>query len=77
MTENPDDAAIVTGIIALAHSLRLKVVAEGVETEAQRELLSRLDCDTIQGYLLAEPLPAEEFAERILAPGFATIKVRR
>jgi EAL domain-containing protein (putative c-di-GMP-specific phosphodiesterase class I) len=68
MTTNVDDAAIVTGIIALAHSLRLKVVAEGVETQQQRDFLVRLGCDSMQGYYLSEPLPAEEFARRILAP---------
>ncbi|HEX8963240.1 MAG TPA: EAL domain-containing protein [Rhodocyclaceae bacterium] len=66
MTTNPDDAAIVTGIIALAHSLRLKVVAEGVETREQLDCLVGLGCDSIQGYYLAEPLPADDFERRIL-----------
>jgi len=70
MTSNSDDASIVAGMIALAHSLRLKVVAEGVETPEQREFLIRLDCDSIQGYYLSEPLPADEFAERVLKPQF-------
>ncbi|HEX8989744.1 MAG TPA: EAL domain-containing protein [Rhodocyclaceae bacterium] len=70
MTENPDDAAIVTGIIALAHSLRLEVVAEGVETQQQRDFLMLLGCNTMQGYYLSEPLPAEEFAARMLGRGF-------
>lgn len=65
-----DDAAIVTGIIALAHSLRLKVVAEGVETREQQDFLSNLNCNTIQGYLLSKPLPAAEFTRRILVPNF-------
>jgi diguanylate cyclase (GGDEF)-like protein len=73
MTTNPDDAAIVAGIIALAHSLRLKVVAEGVETLEQREFLIGLECDSMQGYYLAEPLPASEFAERILKSTFLAI----
>lgn len=71
MTSNADDAAIVTGIIALAHSLRLKVVAEGVETLEQLDLLTHLACDTIQGYYLSQPLPAGEFERRILATSFA------
>lgn len=71
MTSNADDAAIVTGIIALAHSLRLKVVAEGVETLEQLDLLTHLACDTIQGYYLSQPLPAGEFERRILAHNFA------
>ncbi len=70
-----DDAAIVTGIIALAHSLRLKVVAEGVETLEQRNFLSNLDCDSIQGYLLSVPLPAGEFAQRILAKSFPGVRL--
>ena len=53
MTTNVDDASIVSGIISLAHNLRLKVVAEGVETEAQRSCLAQLGCDCIQGYLLS------------------------
>ncbi|CAK0763305.1 two-component system, sensor histidine kinase and response regulator [Gammaproteobacteria bacterium] len=58
---SPDDASIITSIIALAHSLRRTVVAEGVETIQQREFLVQAGCDYIQGYLLAKPLPAEEF----------------
>ncbi|MEW5786993.1 MAG: EAL domain-containing protein [Pseudomonadota bacterium] len=68
---NPDDAAIVKGIIALAHSLRLKVVAEGVETTSQRDFLARAGCDEIQGYLLSPPVPAGELQSRFLA---ATIR---
>ena len=66
MTDNADDAAIVQGIIALAHSLRLKVVAEGVETTEQQSLLNTLKCNLIQGYLLSQPVPAEQFESRFL-----------
>lgn len=66
MTTDPDDAALVTGIIALAHSLRLKVVAEGVETAEQRDFLARCDCDFIQGYLLSQPVPPEVFERNML-----------
>ncbi len=66
MTKNVDDASIVSGIISLAHNLRLKVVAEGVETEEQRNFLAQLECDCIQGYLLSEPLPGDAFEARFL-----------
>ena len=60
ITLDPDDAAIVLSIISLAHSLRLKVIAEGVETEAQLGYLQRHGCDFMQGYYFSKPLPAEE-----------------
>lgn len=66
MANNVDDASIVSGIISLAHNLRLKVVAEGVETEEQRRFLAELKCDCIQGYLLSEPLPSDAFEARFL-----------
>ena len=55
-----DDAAIVVSIIALAHNLKLRVVAEGVETAAQLDYLRRHGCDEAQGYYFSHPLPADE-----------------
>ena len=56
-----DDAAIVSAVIALAHALEIDVVAEGVETDAQRTLLSQQGCEAYQGYFFSIPLPAAEF----------------
>src|SRR5947208_3939474 len=58
MTENPHDTSIVGTIISLAQALRLKVVAEGVETEQQAQLLRLLRCDQAQGFLFSRPVPA-------------------
>ncbi|HEY8249437.1 MAG TPA: EAL domain-containing protein [Burkholderiales bacterium] len=59
---NRDQGAIVSAIIALAHALQIKVVAEGVETEAQREFLKSCGCDLIQGYLVGKPADADSAA---------------
>jgi EAL domain-containing protein (putative c-di-GMP-specific phosphodiesterase class I) len=55
-----DDAAIVTTIVAMAHNLKLQVIAEGVETEEQLGFLRACGCDSMQGYLFSRPLPADE-----------------
>jgi len=65
MDTRADDASIVQAIVSLAHGLRLKVVAEGVETEAQLEALKGLGCDQYQGYFCSPALPAAEFEKLI------------
>ncbi|MDN5848359.1 MAG: EAL domain-containing protein, partial [Nitrococcus sp.] len=63
ITTDPYDAAIVHAIIAMAHGLKLEVVAEGVETPEQAALLKRWGCDAAQGYFFSPPLPPEDFIE--------------
>ncbi|MGC9199665.1 MAG: sensor domain-containing protein [Acidobacteriaceae bacterium] len=68
LTEAPEGLAQVATIINLAHSLNLKVVAEGVETAEQARLLKMLGCNEMQGFYLSKPLPGEIFENRYLAP---------
>lgn len=67
MTASPQGLALVSTIINLAHALKLKVVAEGVETDEQSRLLRVLDCDELQGFLVSKAVPGEEFATKFLA----------
>ena len=67
MTDNVDDTSIISTVISLAQSLRLKVVAEGVETQEQAQLLRLLRCDQAQGYLFGPPMPPER-VEALLEP---------
>lgn len=67
ITTNPDDATIVTAMIAMSHSLNLRVIAEGVETEEQQVFLREQGCDFLQGYLLSHPVPSAEFERFLLA----------
>ncbi len=62
---NPDDAAIATAIIGMAKSLNLKVIAEGVEEEAQMSFLRARQCDEIQGYYFSKPLAVDKVAEKL------------
>ena len=64
IASDPEDAAIVTAIIAMAHSLDCKVVAEGVETEDQLRFLRERGCDEYQGYFFSRPLPADEMRSK-------------
>jgi diguanylate cyclase (GGDEF)-like protein/PAS domain S-box-containing protein len=67
MTTGPQGYILVSSIIALAHALKLKVVAEGVNTEQQAQLLKLLDCDEAQGYLFSEPVPTAQLLALLLA----------
>lgn len=68
IAEGGNDGAIVTAIVTLAHGLGLRVVAEGVETAAQREAIARLGCDEGQGYHFSHPVEGAEVAARFLSP---------
>ena len=63
ISKSSDDATIVTAVIALAHSLELRVIAEGVETLKELEFLRALHCDEVQGYYFSKPVPAPQFAD--------------
>jgi EAL domain-containing protein (putative c-di-GMP-specific phosphodiesterase class I) len=63
----PGDAAIVAAVIAMARSMNLRVIAEGVETEGQRAVLRDLGCDEMQGYLFSRPLPADQYAALLIS----------
>ena len=65
LEESTEDAAIVASIVALGRSLQLQVVAEGVETAGQRDYLSELGCDQLQGYHLGRPMPPDEFLRNV------------
>ena len=67
-----DDRAITATIIGIAHTLGMQVVAEGVETPHQLEFLRTHNCDLYQGYILSEPLPAEEFAALVRSHNWET-----
>ncbi|MFN7954892.1 MAG: EAL domain-containing protein [bacterium] len=80
IAESEDSRSIVTAVVAMAHSLGLRVVAEGVETHEQARVLRRLRCDEIQGYVFSRPVPPDRVAPLLdarleleeLAPGLAS-----
>jgi diguanylate cyclase (GGDEF)-like protein len=80
-TTDPDDASLVMAIITLAHNLRLKVIAEGVETEEQLRFLHLLRCDEIQGFLFSKPVAAETLVSLLdshsVRPGALTFQAEK
>jgi diguanylate cyclase (GGDEF)-like protein len=64
---DPDDAAITSAMIAMAHRLRLRVVAEGVERQQQVDMLNQLECEEIQGFFFSPPVPANAFRDMLAA----------
>ena len=75
LENDSDDAAIVSAIVALGQALNLRIVAEGVETSSQRHFLTRLGCDSLQGYLLGYPLPPERFMADICAARLQPVEI--
>jgi diguanylate cyclase len=65
LAEGAEDDAIVSAIVALARTLDLEIVAEGVETTAQQEFLTRLGCDSLQGFLFGRPMPPDTFMKAL------------
>jgi EAL domain-containing protein (putative c-di-GMP-specific phosphodiesterase class I) len=65
MVDDANSQTLVATMISLAHSLRMKVVAEGVETETQAKMLHLLRCDQMQGHLVSKPLPIEQVSALI------------
>ena len=74
---NADDAAIAQAILAMARSLGIRVVAEGVETAEQLEFLCRHGCDALQGYYFSQPLPADELGALLCKVGCFPLVVTR
>ncbi len=75
ISTDPDDAAIVTAIVAMARSLNLRVTAEGVETEEQASFLRSLTCDQAQGFHFGRPMSAADFAARLGSAGSQSLRV--
>ncbi|MCP5152019.1 MAG: EAL domain-containing protein [Ectothiorhodospiraceae bacterium] len=76
ITTDPDDAAIATAVLRMAESMKLSVVAEGVETEAQLAFLEQERCDEVQGYFVSRPLPAQELTELMRDPTWPALPNR-
>jgi EAL domain-containing protein (putative c-di-GMP-specific phosphodiesterase class I) len=66
ITTNPDDESIASTIIAMAHNLRLRVIAEGVENKEQLDMLGSKGCDEVQGFYFSRPVPENELKALLL-----------
>ena len=77
ITSDPNMASIVAAIVALAHSLRLEVIAEGIETQAQYDYLQKLNCDLFQGFLLGMPVSSQQFEELLVKQQKENVKARK
>jgi len=77
ITDDPDDEAIIRAIIAMGQTLKLKVIAEGVENHQQLILLQTMGCDSYQGYFFSKPLPKEEFYKKYIQPSIQIIEKNR
>ena len=75
ITSNPSDAAIATGLIALGHSLDLRVIVEGVETREQFEFLTAKGCEGVQGHYIRPPLAIEDFRMLLRQPKAFSVTV--
>ena len=75
--KSEDDMAITSAVIAMAHQLKMSVVAEGVETHAQRKFLENHDCEYAQGYLFGKPMPMEEIRAALARGSLGLVRGQR
>lgn len=76
ITDDPDDEAIIRAIIAMGQTLKLKIIAEGVENHQQLMLLQAMGCNSYQGYFFSKPLTTDEFYNKYIKPSSMQLKER-
>lgn len=74
LLDSETDRALVEAIIVMAHKLDIKTIAEGVETQAQQDLLQHFGCDYVQGFLYSKPIKAQAFEKLLGKPGARTTR---